>query len=457
MNGKVPDRSTGAEPATETERERLKRRFSEMETLVPPRPPLSAIARGPATATTRPGRRMARPLAGAFAALAFVVVLIATGFLISRRSPTPEATRPPAASTAPASPSASRSLEASASPVASPAATVVALKGEFLILTAAWAPDGGHVAVTAVSEDGAPNVTDIFDRSGFKVESIAADEFAWTGANTYRLTRGDVPTDTTHQYLGELGSAKETEVKVGSVAAVSYDALSRCVASHQTFDYTLWIGGRQSASRPGDALACSPDGSEVAVVQITSDTLPYTGWVEVIDAHTGKVIREFRDVQSSDRAWAAFSPDGRALAFYGSAEEVSYGTCIADVSTGTVRQLFGTSGFYVPATPAWLPDGRLAVPNTVTEKVHIFGADGVESSGSLPFAPNLSISSAGVVLAFGDLSRTVGIQSVDGRRSTLDLAAYPMYVVWSLDGLAAVVIGSAGSYDETAVLVVPSE
>lgn len=97
-----------------------------------------------------------------------------------------------------------------------------------------------------------------------------------------------------------------------------------------------------------------------------------------------------------------------------------------------------------PIYPAWLPDDRLAIPDPVKHRVRAFGIDGAESSVSLPFDSQLSISTAGVVLAH-DLYRDFTVQASDGTRSALHFPESPSTFDWSPDGLAAVVICTDGS------------
>ena len=192
---------------------------------------------------------------------------------------------------------------------------------------------------------------------------------------------------------------------------------------------------------PGTVMACSPDGLEVAVLQVTNDILPYSGWLQIVDSNSGKVVAELRNALTGQGAWVAFSRDGHALGFTNaSADWIS----IVAVSTGKVVNVLPRPRYQVVPTPAWLPDGRLAVPDPAKQVVRAFAIDGTETSAAIPYAPDLAISSSGVILALDITSTRILVQSPGGKRGTLDLGVYAMgssQVRWSPDGNAAVIRG----------------
>lgn len=424
--------------STEEKARRLKGRFSEMEMLVPSRPPLKSILPDPST--DRPGRRLVRSPIGALAGVALAAFLVATGLLIREGSVFPQ------------TPSAPQVFSSAASVVLGTSFGLLA-KGH--LLSATWSPDGSHVDVAVQSLEtvpATPTSQNIFDKAGSKITTLTADWLRWTSPSAYVVGRTD-SAGTVHESAGQLGSSAETAVPSGSAIVEPMGSLS-CVASSVGLDFTVWIGGKESASMPGIPRACSSDGTEVAVLQVTQEGVPNAGWIRVVDTRTGKVTRDLPAAQSYDRAWASFSPNGLALAFANSADAI----CIANLSTGQTQQVLA-GGYQGPITPAWLPDGRLAVPDPQTRKVRAFGVSGTESAVSLPFAPNLFVSSAGVAFAFDRSSTTLFTQSSDGTAATLNVGASPYMVSWSPDGREAVVIcadltPTNGYYDETAALVV---
>jgi hypothetical protein len=452
-----------AESVSEAQVGRLRDRLHQLDGLVPPRPPFRQLARERSRIATTERRRISSPL-GSYATVLLAGVVVVAALLVTvRGSGAPKAGASPAAAGTPtvATSGSARVTAVSTQPAtgSSGPASFVALSGAHL-MTAAWAPDGQHVAVTAQPADTnprIPTVQHIFDRAGHEVASVTADGFAWIGADSYLITRLD-DANVAHQWTGQLGSTTETSVSVGSVKTVSPGPLS-CVASSSSSGYGLMIGGKEIPFS-GQAMACSPDGVRVAVMQITADTLPMSGWLQVVDATSGKVVRELRNARTYDRAWVGFSPDGSALGF-DSGDSIS----IANLPTGKIVRVLPLGPLDGPETPAWLPSGRLAVPDQSQQTTRTFAIDGTEVVASLPYAPDLSVSSGGTVLAIDRNSVRVVVQSSDGRRGTLDLAATPNGVPdvsWSPDGQAAVLIctptTSAGGfvYDETAILIAVS-
>ena len=92
---------------------------------------------------------------------------------------------------------------------------------------------------------------------------------------------------------------------------------------------------------------------------------------------------------------------------------------------------------YVPS--CWAKVTVAPTSPDLTHRVRAFGIDGAESSVSLPFDSQLSISTAGVVLAH-DLHRDFTVQASDDTRSALHFPESLFTFDWSPDGLAAVVI-----------------
>ncbi len=333
------------------------------------------------------------------------------------------------------------------------------------LLEAAWAPDGAHVAIAASSLDngpsGSPAQQHVLDRAGQPVAVITADGLVWTGPQSYLLTRIDPTTSAIKQTLGQLGTSAETAVATGSVAVAFAPGLP-CIADTSGGSYTLWISGRE-VPQTGYALACTSDRATVAVLHPTGqqDGLE-TGWIDLVNASTGAVIRELRSASATSQAWAAFSPDGQTLGYV----DLNGAVAVADVTTGAARELVSAQQLDGPVTPAWLPDGRLAVPQETTGTVRVFERDGAESSAKLPYGPDLSVSSAGVVLAIDPLATQVAITAPTGTQTTIDLGDETpngsQEVFWSPDGQEAILVcttttvPTSGRYQETAVLLTVS-
>lgn len=337
------------------------------------------------------------------------------------------------------------SASPSATPRPSAAAAFDIVVDSGRVTRSEWAPDSRHFAIAVQAEDIQANSTvqDVFDRSGAMVASVQADTLVWTGPATYRLGRTDA-TGTEHLYAGELGSTV-----VSQVAGPLLDGseFTPCVAQSYGNSYSLLIGGKPKSFK-GALLACSANGSELLALHVTNDGMGVLGWLQVVDPDSGRILREWPNTQLTSSSWVAFSPDGRAVAFDGTVGADPGGFSIAEISTGRIRTVFPDVFEYSsltdgPIYPAWLPDDRLAIPDPVKHRVRAFGIEGAESSVSLPFDSQLSISTAGVVLAH-DLGRDFTAQASDGTRSALNFPESPFTFDWSPDGLAAVVICTDG-------------
>lgn len=258
---------------------------------------------------------------------------------------------------------------------------------------------------------------------------------------------------TERYYAGMLGSTAELQL-AGPLLDVS--EFTPCAGQSFGDLYALMIGGKPK-SFDGALLSCSPDGSELLALHVTNDGAGLLGWLQVVATDSGRILREWPDTELASRSWAAFSPDGRAVAFDGTVGSNPEGFSIAEISTGQIRTVFPNVFEYSsladgPITPAWLPDDRLAIPHPVKRTVRTFSIEGAELSVNLAFDLQLSISSAGVVLAhdpYGDVT----VQATDGSRSALKLPKPPLAFDWSPDGLEAVVICSDGSGSVAALLV----
>jgi hypothetical protein len=199
-----------------------------------------------------------------------------------------------------------------------------------------WSPDGSHFAILEHPSGSGllppVSVVHIFDRAGSEVGSVIADEFAWTGPESYVVLRY-VPApgraDSTTEgdaYLGSIGST-ELQRFVGN-----YDNIlggpSGAVALIQPWAGTVMpqpsyvvvlAGGGVSAQRSGYPAAWSRDGGMLAVLHATSAPVGFAGlppgWLEVVRS-TGESVATARQVESDFRGPVSFSPDGARVAVF---------------------------------------------------------------------------------------------------------------------------------------------
>ncbi len=311
------------------------------------------------------------------------------------------------------------------------------LIGSAHLMSAAWAPDSQHASVQMQAVDARiPTVQRIVDRSARNIKSVTADGLAWTSADSYRLSRVD-KTQNWHETLGRLDSTAETN-------AVATRASNFCVVP-----------------APDIALACSGDGTEIAVLKVTQPDITNAGWLEIVNAASHNVIHDFRVAQTNDRAWVSISPDGQSIGF----ADANGTIWIANGLTGKTTKVLDHLITDTLVFPAWLPDGRLLVPDLQAQVTRVFTADGVSAGGDFPYAPMLSASTSGNVIAMANNSTIITLAPYGHARVTLDLGCIPNgpgNVNWSPDGAEAVVVCSQtqpdaqGDYNESALLVAAS-
>jgi hypothetical protein len=281
-----------------------------------------------------PDRR--RPFA---VAAALVIVVAVAGFSLLGRfstqpngpaSPVPLGSSPVGTATPP--PSAGPTPNSTWQPQAFTETLPVVFTGEQMAIIG-WSPDGSHFAILEHPSGSGllppVSVVHIFDRAGSEVGSVIADEFAWTGPESYVVLRY-VPApgraDSTTEgdaYLGSIGST-ELQRFVGN-----YDNIlggpSGAVALIQPWagtitpqpSYVVVSAGGVSAQRSGYPAAWSRDGGMLAVLHATTAPMGFAGlppgWLEVVRS-TGESVASGRQVASA-AAQVAFSPDGSRVAF----------------------------------------------------------------------------------------------------------------------------------------------
>ena len=304
------------------------------------------------------------------------------------------------------------------------------------LVSARWSPDSKHAALQLQAVDArTPTVQLIVDRSARTIKSVIADGLDWTSASTYRLTRID-ESQNRKETVGQLDSTAE----VATSSAVTADS---CVIA-----------------APNIAMTCSNDGSEIVVLKVTKEDITNSGWLEIVDAKSDNAVHEFHDAQTNDQAWVSISPDGQSLAF----ADANGSIWIADGSTGKSHDVATHEITDTLVVPAWLPDGRLLVPDVHAQLVRVFTAAGIGSSGDFPYGPMISASASGTIIAMAGNSTVITVAGDGKDAMKLDLQCTPKgpsSVYWSPDGTEAVLVCSQrqpdaqGDYNESAVLVTP--
>lgn len=158
---------------------------------------------------------------------------------------------------------------------------------------------------------------------------------------------------------------------------------------------------------------------------------------------------------------AAWSPDGRSLAFEGQIEQADdFDIYVLDLGTGTVRRMTTASG--LDWAPAWSPDGRtigFTSRRTGTDQLYVIDADGATGEREVVPGPGSSVrvswSPDGSRIAFGsdkDGDAEIYLAHPDGDAivALTDDAAADWDPVWSPDGRRIAFLsyrgGAAGLY-----------
>ena len=312
------------------------------------------------------------------------------------------------------------------------------LASSFMV-EARWAPDSQHVAVWRISEglkDSPPSEWQIFDRAGKQVGSVTATGFAWSGPDTFVVGRSGSD-GTTHESIVHLGSTTETPT---AYVPIAMEPDKPCIASDSNGSYTVWLGGKESPGEDGHAMACSADGSEIAVIKL-ADGEGISGSLEVVSAATGSILWNLRQVELSGTSPVAFSSDGSHLLA---------GESLVDLSSGSVV----TVPIAWVESGAWLPDSRVGVIAVDDDQVCAFDVAGRESSIDLPSGRYISVSPAGAIALIDDLAGTLRIVSNGAKRTIVFDCAPRPFLYWSPDGGAVVVAcGAQTGMSEQAVLI----
>ena len=411
----------------------LRRRIADLDSIAPKRPSLQALTRG--ESTVKRTRRESQWSTGRASTMVVGAVVIIAALVLGQRLAVSPATGPggslPAATVTTAVPSSLAS--------GTRGSDRLTRIGSAHLVSAAWSPDSQHASVQMQAVDAlTPTVQRIMDRSARTIKSITADGLVWTSANSYRVSRVDKAQNRL-ETSGQLGSTVETNAN-----AVAAPASNSCVVPP-----------------PDIALTCSSDGTEVAALKVTKEDITNAGWLEIVDAASHKVVHEFRDANTNDRAWVSISPDGQSIGF----ADANGSIWIADGLTGKTTKVVDHRITDTSVFPAWLPDGRLLVPDVQAQVIRVFSADGISSTGDFPYAPMLSVSKSANVIAMANNSTIVTLAPSGRDRVTLDLQCIPNgpgSVYWSPDGTEAIVVCSQtqpdalGDYNESAVLIAAS-
>ena len=215
---------------------------------------------------------------------------------------------------------------------------------------------------------------------------MTAIGLAWTGPDSYVVSRSESQ-GAAVESIGRLGSTAETPT---ASVPIAMEPDKPCIATDTNDAYTVWLGGKESRSEDGHAMACSADGSEVAVIKV-SDGEGISGSLEVVCAATGSILWDLPGVELSGSSPVAFSSDGLHLLA---------GQSIVDLSSGSVASLPIAS----VESGAWLPDGRVGVIAVGDDHVRAFDVAGKESSIDLPSGRHVSVSPAGAIVLVDDVA-----------------------------------------------------
>ena len=280
--------------------------------------------------TRRRGRLHGVPPEAA-AVIGLIVVVISIGLLGPKR----QADQPPAPSPRPAASGLPTvAPTAIGFPTAPPSAAPTLPPGAFFAgypEWAYWSPSGAEIAVFATErgDDGVVNhFGEIFDLHGHQLDRIRADSLVWIDAGSYFafVAPSEIDPTSGRGYVGHVGSPERTPLPAGCGTS-ALGANGRFVLLNPDLavgSYCLWSGGRILGPFAGGVEAVSPDGGVVAVDRIPPD------WTVTTEAATPRLTGTTMDLISTDTGatvasvsgalWppsvnAAFSPDGRFLAY----------------------------------------------------------------------------------------------------------------------------------------------
>jgi hypothetical protein len=297
------------------------------------------------------------------------------------------------------------------------------------------------VAIWRISEglqDSPPSEWRVFDRAARQVGSVTATGFAWAGPDTYVVSRtaGD---DTMAEWSVRLGSTTETHT---ASVPIAFEPEMPCIAADWNGSFTAWLGGAESQPISGHAMACSADGSEIALIKLR-DGEGISGSLEVVRAATGSLLWSLPAIELSGTSPVAFSSDGLHLLA---------GESIVDLQSGSAASLPITS----VESGAWLSNGKVAVISLGADRVRAFDVAGKEAPIDLPSGRYLSVSPAGAMAVIDDLAGTLHIVS-SGAGENLELDCTPRsFLYWSPDGRQLVVsCDLAGSGEKALLVAVP--
>jgi hypothetical protein len=191
---------------------------------------------------------------------------------------------------------------------------------------ATWSPSRNEVAVGAYE---APDwYTYVLDLDGHQLDKIRSDYLTWMDGDAYvAMRRGQGPQPDV-LFSGHVGSADREQLPSGTLAAVGAGERIALTLFEDYADpgakFIIRTAAGWSRPLPGVPMVFSPDGSLLAVereppnaaaLSAAGNYTPIATALDVIDSGTGKVVARAAGALWPKQFQAAFSPDGRFVAF----------------------------------------------------------------------------------------------------------------------------------------------
>ncbi len=263
---------------------------------------------------------------GAVSVMALLALVAAIGFFGPDR-----VSRVPAPADASAPPSASPTATFRAATLTTPSPTPVPTPAPGSLFVGNvewvdWSPGGVEFAVTCLE----PHVfTYVLDRQGNRLDRIRADDFRWLTADSY-ISVVIPPGDDWRErrmFFGRVGDVRQDWLPSGSGIRVTGPgervAITTLDPGVTSESFQIWSPRGLLPARPGLPVAFSPEGSRLAVVlepvgysmRSAVQTATDKATIQIQDTDTGRVLATAAGFSLPLTSGAAFSPDGRYLAF----------------------------------------------------------------------------------------------------------------------------------------------